>query len=325
MAERRRASATLDLLAGKTIAEVSAHRRDSGSTAPTTSSTSSPTCRTASSSTPTCPTTSCARSSRSPQRNFTEDPRRPLLCERARGLGTLLDAPMSRPTNSQLEAIEKLPGVKALDDVSFAAERARSMPARRERRRQIDADADHRRRHRADAGRILVRGKASTSPSPRSAPNLGIAMVYQDTRLVPDLDVAQNIWLGREPGGLFVDRRHGAETRGTSSRVSSEDLPLGAPSAEIAVAERQIVELARALTLEPAHLILDEPTSALDPRRDRPALRHRPRLKARDDGRLHLAPPAGSLRHRRPHHGAEGRAVVDTVDAADTDDDASSP
>ncbi|MFA6153750.1 MAG: ATP-binding cassette domain-containing protein [Mesorhizobium sp.] len=48
-----------------------------------------------------------------------------------------------------------------------------------------------------DAGTILVQGREVHITGPRHSQGLGIAMVYQDTRLVPDLDVAQNIWLGR--------------------------------------------------------------------------------------------------------------------------------
>ena len=59
-----------------------------------------------------------------------------------------------------------------------------------------------------DAGTIEVKGKSAILTSPRRAHDFGIAMVYQDTRLVDDLDVAQNLLLGREPGSPFlVDRR----------------------------------------------------------------------------------------------------------------------
>ena len=67
-----------------------------------------------------------------------------------------------------------------------------------------------------EAGRILIRGQAVEIAGPKHSQDLGVAMVYQDTRLAPDLDVAQNIWLGREPGGsIFVDRR--AMERGAQS------------------------------------------------------------------------------------------------------------
>ncbi len=124
--------------------------------------------------------------------------------------------------------------------------------------------------HRPDAGRLLINGRPAVLASPHDAQALGIAMVHQDTRLVPDLDVAQNIWLGREPGGpVFVDRpameqgaRRLLERLGLRLDLAA---PLAAPVRDLTVSERQLVEIARALTTEPAVLILDEPTSALDP------------------------------------------------------------
>ena len=120
--------------------------------------------------------------------------------------------------------------------------------------------------YRPDSGSIRVRGREVALTSPRVAHDLGIAMVYQDTRLVGELEVAQNIWLEREPGSaVFIDR---AEMERRSSAILGRlgvDLDLRRKVRELSVSERQIVEIARALTAEPVVLILDEPTSSLDP------------------------------------------------------------
>jgi ABC-type sugar transport system ATPase subunit len=56
--------------------------------------------------------------------------------------------------------------------------------------------------YRPDAGEIRINGRVANILSPTDARRFGVAMVYQDTRLVPDLDAAQNIHLGHEPGGV---------------------------------------------------------------------------------------------------------------------------
>ena len=117
----------------------------------------------------------------------------------------------------------------------------------------------------AEAGQIYVRGEPVEIAGPKQSQDLGVAMVYQDTRLVPDLDVAQNIWLGREPGGaVFLDRAAMERGAGEILKRLGADIPLNRPVRDLTVAERQIVEIARALTTSPSVLILDEPTSALD-------------------------------------------------------------
>src|SRR5258708_12589899 len=114
--------------------------------------------------------------------------------------------------------------------------------------------------HRPDSGSIHVRGREVALTSPRVAHDLGIAMVYQDTRLVGELGGAQNIWLEREPGSaLFIDH---AEMARRSSAILGRlgvDLDLRRKVRELSVSERQIVEIARALPAEPAFLLLPTP------------------------------------------------------------------
>ncbi len=115
-----------------------------------------------------------------------------------------------------------------------------------------------------DAGSIQVNGNPVVLTSPRHAHDFGIAMVYQETRLVDDLDVAQNILLGREPGSaLLVDRGELEDRAGSILRRLGVLIDLRRPVRDLTTAERQIVEIARVLAADPSVLILDEPTSAL--------------------------------------------------------------
>lgn len=117
-----------------------------------------------------------------------------------------------------------------------------------------------------DAGTIEIDGRPVTLAGPRDAADHGIAMVYQDTRLVPDLDTPQNIFLGREPGGILLDyRKMRADAAALLARLG-ERFDLAERVGDKPLAERQIIELARALSSDARVLILDEPTSALTPR-----------------------------------------------------------
>lgn len=117
-----------------------------------------------------------------------------------------------------------------------------------------------------DSGSIEVDGRPVALAGPRDAADRGIAMVYQDTRLVPDLDTPQNIFLGREPGGVLLDYpRMRTDAAALLARLG-ETLDLAERVGDKPLAERQIIELARALSSDARVLILDEPTSALTPR-----------------------------------------------------------
>ncbi|HET6469677.1 MAG TPA: sugar ABC transporter ATP-binding protein [Geminicoccaceae bacterium] len=117
---------------------------------------------------------------------------------------------------------------------------------------------------RPDSGRIVFRGREVAPASPQEAQALGVATIYQELNLVPNLTVAENLFIGREPGaGPFVSwRRLAADTRAVLDRLGLRIDPLR-PVRDLSVAGQQMVEIARALSMDARLIIMDEPTSAL--------------------------------------------------------------
>ena len=115
------------------------------------------------------------------------------------------------------------------------------------------------------SGRIFLDGVAFRPSSPQHAKRLGIVTIYQELSLIPTLTVAENIFVGRAPIGplgLVNWRRMAAEARGIIARVGLAIDPQ-TPVSALSVAEQQLVEIARALSLKSRLIIMDEPTSAL--------------------------------------------------------------
>jgi simple sugar transport system ATP-binding protein len=119
-----------------------------------------------------------------------------------------------------------------------------------------------------DEGSILLEGEEVRFAHPRDARARRIEMVYQDLSLCEDLDVAGNLFLGREPspGPLwgFLDRRRmhreASETlRSLGIRIPYTDVPVR----DLSGGQRQSVAIGRALSFDPLVLIMDEPTAAL--------------------------------------------------------------
>ena len=122
---------------------------------------------------------------------------------------------------------------------------------------------------RKDGGSILIDGKSVEIDSPAGAQKCGIGMIYQDFKLVPDLTVAENILLGREPRkgtSPFIDFKRLHEIARETLSMLGEEIPTTARVRELSVAQRQLVEIAKALSNRVRILAMDEPSAALTER-----------------------------------------------------------
>jgi len=119
-----------------------------------------------------------------------------------------------------------------------------------------------------DRGQILLEGRPVRHQGPYSAHRVGISMVYQDTRLAPDLDAPHNVWLGHEPTGRFgiIRPRYLRDEAARLLETFNLPIDLNVPVRNLSAAQRQAIEIARALSHNAKVLILDEPTAALNVR-----------------------------------------------------------
>jgi ABC-type sugar transport system ATPase subunit len=118
--------------------------------------------------------------------------------------------------------------------------------------------------HGADAGEIELFGKPMAFATPHDAQRAGIVTIYQEFTLAPDMTIAENVFIGREPGSkLFVSWRSMAqETKAIAERIGLKRDPM-TQVRDLSVAEQQLVEIARALSMRSRLIIMDEPTAAL--------------------------------------------------------------
>lgn len=116
-----------------------------------------------------------------------------------------------------------------------------------------------------DEGEIELGGAPYTPTGPLSAARHGLAMIHQELSLAPHLSVEANILLGREHSraGFLASRANLARAREALAQLERPDIDLRQPVGRLSMGERQLVEIARALSLEARVIVMDEPTSSL--------------------------------------------------------------
>ncbi|MEW2283981.1 sugar ABC transporter ATP-binding protein [Streptomyces sp. NPDC047841] len=119
--------------------------------------------------------------------------------------------------------------------------------------------------HRPDAGQVLLDGEPVVFHGPGDARDAGIAVIYQEPTLFPDLSIAENIFMGRRPRRALGRIDHKATHAATAAlmRRLGVDLDPDRPARGLSIADQQIVEIAKALSFDARVLIMDEPTAAL--------------------------------------------------------------
>lgn len=158
------------------------------------------------------------------------------------------------------------PGVKALDNVDFSLRRGEIMAllgengAGKSTLIKTLTGVYH-----ADRGAIWLEGNAISPKNTAHAQQLGIGTVYQEVSLLPNMSVADNLFIGREPRRFGLLRRKEMEARAAKLMESyGFSLDVREPLNRFSVAMQQIVAICRAIDLSAKVLILDEPTASLD-------------------------------------------------------------
>ena len=168
----------------------------------------------------------------------------------------------------RMERISKsFPGVQALSDVNFEVTRGEihglvgENGAGKSTLMKVLTGA-----HRPDSGHIIWRGQQEQIQSPSDSQKLGISMIHQELSLIPYLSVGKNVYLGREPRHRlpgFVDWKE--LNKLTQDLLNQLDLDVNSriDVQDLSIAQQQMVEVAKALSLDADLIVMDEPTSSL--------------------------------------------------------------
>jgi ribose transport system ATP-binding protein len=158
------------------------------------------------------------------------------------------------------------PGVKALNDVQIQVRRGRlnallgENGAGKSTLMSILAGVFP-----ADAGTVTLRGRPVSFRNTREAQEAGVSIIFQELNLIPQLSVAENIFLGREPRSRVGLINYDQMNREADALMDQLETPMDAraPVERLSVGQQQVVEIAKALSFRADVLIMDEPTSAI--------------------------------------------------------------
>ncbi|MGO4567262.1 L-arabinose ABC transporter ATP-binding protein AraG [Rhizobium sp. 2YAF20] len=175
------------------------------------------------------------------------------------------------------------PGVQALSDISFPVAKGAVHGLMGENGagkstliRVLSGDQS------ADSGKIILDGVEQNYSSVRDAFHAGVIVIHQELQLVPELTVAENLWLGRFPGKAgVIDGRRLVETVRAKLVEIGVDIDPAQKVASLSIGARQMVEIAKAVMLDARVIALDEPTSSLSSRESEILFSLIARLKAR--------------------------------------------
>lgn len=177
-----------------------------------------------------------------------------------------------------------------------------------------------------DAGEVLLNGTPVEIPDTKSASQHGIHMIHQELNLVPHLSVAENIFLGREPIKGWPGRINWQALKKDAAVVLRElnlnNINPGTIVQGLSVAQRQMVEIARALSTNAEIIIMDEPTAAITEQETNELFRQIEKLKSKGVSIIYISHRLPEVKRigDRATVMRDGR-VVDTVDIATTEID----
>ena len=172
---------------------------------------------------------------------------------------------MKNPILKMKGIVKEFPGVKALDGVNLELYEGKVMAlmgengAGKSTLMKILSGV-----YKKDGGQIFYKGEETDIKGPKDAGEKGIAIIHQELNLLPDLSIGENIFLGREPKkGFAIDFKKLYSDSDKLLRKLNLDISSKELVGNLSIAQQQMIEIAKALSLDAQIIIMDEPTDAL--------------------------------------------------------------